>query len=154
MKRFDDLVAACLPRIKEAFPWDVDEKLQSGAEVLILDIREQNEYDTMHIRNSLHVPRGVLESACEYDYEETVKVLVEARDRDIYVVCRSGKRSALSAYTLQEMGYRKVSSMKTGLRGWNDYELTLVDSSNKEVSLDIADAYFTSKLREDQVRPG
>lgn len=153
MKRFDDLIADCLPYIKEEFPWDVDERLKSGQDILMLDISEQDEYAAMHIKGALHVPRGVLESACEYDYEETVKTLVEARDKDIVVVCRSGKRSVLAAYTMQLMGYNKVSSMKTGLRGWNDYELPLVDGDNKAVDMEAADAYFTTLLSEDQLAP-
>lgn len=153
MKRFDDLIADCLPYIKEEFPWDVDERLKSAQDTLLLDVSEQNEYAAMHIEGSLHVPRGILESACEYGYEETVKTLVEARNKNIVVVCRSGKRSVLAAYTMQLMGYNKVSSMKTGLRGWNDYELPLVDHDNKAVDMEVADAYFATLPNEDQLAP-
>ena len=62
--------------------------------------------------------------------------LVEARDLDVVVVCRSGNRSALAAHTMQLLGYRKVSSMKTGLRGWNDYELPLVNAAGKTVPIE------------------
>ena len=153
MKRFDDLIADCLPYIKEEFPWDVDERLKSGQDILMLDVSEHDEFSAMHIEGSLHVPRGILESACEYDYGETVKTLVEARDKDIVVICRSGKRSVLAAYTMQLMGYNKVSSMKTGLRGWNDYELPLVDHDNTAVDMEIADAYFATLPNEDQLAP-
>ena len=153
MKRYTDLVAACLPEINEVFPWDVEEKLASDNPPLIVDLCEANEFNTVHIEGSLHVPRGILESACEYDFEDTVKELVEARDREVIVVCRAGNRSALAAYTLQLMGYSKVSSMKTGLRGWNDYELPLVDKTGKLVSSEIADEYFTTRLRPDQLKP-
>lgn len=151
MKRFDDLIADCLPYIKEEFPWDVDDRLKSAQDILLLDVSEQNEYAAMHIEGALHVPRGILESACEYDYEETVKTLVEARDKNIVVVCRSGKRSVLAAYTMQLMGYNKVSSMKTGLRGWNDYELPLVGHDDKAVDMEVADAYFAIFPSEDQL---
>ncbi len=153
MKRFAELVADCLPDIVEAFPWDVDEKLAGEKPPLVLDIREPGEFNTMHIQGSLLVPRGILESACEYDYEETVGELAEARAREIVVVCRSGNRSALAAYTMQLMGYRNVSSMKTGLRGWNDYELPLVDEGGETVSIDATDEYFTTRLRPDQLKP-
>ena len=108
----------------------------------------------MHIADSLHVPRGILESACEYDYEETVPQLVEARERDIVVVCRSGNRSVLAAYTLQLLGYTRVSSMKTGLRGWNDYELPLVNTNSQAVKVEDADEFFTTRLRPEQESPG
>ena len=153
MKRFTDLVAASLSGITELFPWDVSDLLNGPTPPLVLDIREPAEFEAMHIAGSLHVPRGILESACEYDYEETVRDLVESRDRDVVVVCRSGNRSALAASTLQELGYRRVYSMKTGLRGWNDYELPLVNRHGQQVPVDQADEFFTTRLRPDQRRP-
>ena len=154
MKRFTDLVSDTLADISEEFPWDIDEKMQgSEQQPLILDIREADEFSAMHIEGSLHVPRGILESACEYDYEETVRDLVEARNRDVIVVCRSGNRSALAAFTMQLMGYQQISSMKTGLRGWNDYELPLVDAAGNKVPVDRADDFFTTRLRPDQLSP-
>ena len=154
MKRFTDLIADVLANITEVFPWDIEEQMDDSEQrPLILDIREPDEFSAMHIEDSLHVPRGILETACEYNYEETVRELVEARDRDIVVTCRSGNRSALAAYTMQLMGYRRVSSMKTGLRGWNDYELPLVDAAGNKVPVDVADEFFTARLRPDQMAP-
>ncbi|MCK5383581.1 MAG: rhodanese-like domain-containing protein [Gammaproteobacteria bacterium] len=154
MKHFTDLVAETLADISEEFPWDIEEKTKDNKlQPLILDIREADEFTAMHIQDSLHVPRGILESACEYDYEETVRELVEARDRDVVVVCRSGNRSALAAYTLQLMGYKQVCSMKTGLRGWNDYELPLVDTAGNMVPVEVADDFFATRLRPDQMSP-
>jgi rhodanese-related sulfurtransferase len=153
MKRFTDLITACLPDITEVFPWDVADSLEGSNPPLVVDVREADEFDTMHIEKSLHVPRGVLEAACEYNYEDTVRELVEARERDVVVVCRSGNRSALAAFTMQLLGYRQVSSMKTGLRGWNDYELPLVNAAGKTVPVETADEYFTTRLRPDQLDP-
>jgi rhodanese-related sulfurtransferase len=154
MKHFKDLISECLPHIREEFPWDVAAKLDVPNPPLLLDIREPAEYSAMHISNSLNIPRGILESACEYGYEETHRELVEARSRDIVVVCRSGNRSALAAYTMQLMGYRQVVSMKTGLRGWNDYELPLVNAAGITVPVELADEFFTTRLRPDQLDPG
>ena len=154
MKRFTELVADTLADITEVFPWDIEEKMNDSEQwPLILDIREPDEFSAMHIQDSLHVPRGILESACEYDYEETVRELVEARDRAIVVACRSGNRSALAACTMQLLGYQHVSSMKTGLRGWNDYELPLVDAAGNKVPVDVADEFFTTRLRPEQMSP-
>jgi rhodanese-related sulfurtransferase len=153
MKRFNELVNACLPDITEVFPWDVEEQLGNAPAPLLLDIREPDEYNAMHIQDSLLVPRGILETACEYNYEETVPELVQAREREIVVVCRSGNRSALAAYTMQLLGYRNVSSMKTGLRGWNDYELPLVSASGRVVPIEEADEFFSTRLRPDQIEP-
>jgi len=51
------------------------------------------------------------------------------------------------------MGYTNVISLRTGLRGWNDYEQPLVDNDNAQVALEIADDYFASKVKPDQQRP-
>lgn len=153
MNRFLHLMADTLADIPELMPWDVDEQLRKNPKALILDVREPREFEAMHISGSMNVPRGVLESACEWDYDETEPELVRARDREIYVVCRSGHRSLLAAHSLRMLGFKKVISMKTGLRGWKDYELPLVDKNGKDVDLDYADEFFTTKLRKGQMRP-
>lgn len=150
-KSFEALVDASLENIEELFPWDLEQVLKDKPKTLLLDVREPYEFEAMHIKGSINVPRGVLESACEYDYEETVPELVEARDRDVVVVCRSGKRSALAADIMQKMGYTNVASLKTGLRGWNDYEQELVDAKGNPVDEDTAIDYFTPKLRPEQL---
>jgi len=154
IKRFSELVAESLAHVREVFPWDIEEKLDTPAMPLLVDVREPAEFSAMHIKDSINVPRGILETACEYGYEETVGELAEARDREIVVVCRSGNRSALAAFTLQLMGFRNVSSMKTGLRGWNDYELPLHNDTGIMVPVDRADDFFTTRLRPDQMEPG
>ncbi|MGB5774772.1 MAG: rhodanese-like domain-containing protein, partial [Sedimenticolaceae bacterium] len=121
MKRFLQLVSECLTDVRELMPWDLEERLASNPDVLVIDVREPYEFDAMHIAGSLNVPRGILESACEWEYEETMPELVQARDREVVVVCRSGYRSVLAAHSLQLLGYRNVASLKTGLRGWKDY---------------------------------
>jgi rhodanese-related sulfurtransferase len=153
MKNFLELVGGCLGDVREIMPWDLAERLGSDPGALIVDVREPEEYSAMHIEGSLCVPRGILESACEWDYEETVPELVRARDRAVVVVCRSGYRSVLAANSMLLLGYRDVVSLKTGLRGWKDYEQPLVDAAGAEVDLDAADLYFTPRLRPDQLRP-
>ncbi len=155
MKRitYQDLVADLSPRIKECYPWDVEEKLDAGADILFLDVRENQEYDTMHIEHSLHVPRGILETAVEWDHEETEPDLVLARDKRIVVVCRSGSRSVFATYSMMQMGYRYVTSLKTGLRGWNEYDLPLVDMEGNEIDPELGDKYFANKLLDYQRKP-
>jgi len=150
---YKDLVAQISPLIKEYFPWDIEEKMDNGDDILFLDVRENQEYDTMYIENSLHVPRGILETAVEWDHEETEPELVEARNKEIVVVCRSGSRSIFAAYTLMQMGYTNVSSLKTGLRGWNEYDLPLVDMEGNLVDPELGDKYFANKLLDYQRKP-
>ncbi|MEW8041607.1 MAG: rhodanese-like domain-containing protein [Candidatus Thiodiazotropha endolucinida] len=153
MKNFLNLISDSLTDVKEIMPWDLEERMQDNPGLLIVDVREPYEYDAMHIEGSLAIPRGILESACEWDYEETVPELVNARQREIVVVCRSGYRSVLAAFSMHVLGYNNVVSLKTGLRGWNDYEQPLVDKRGKAVEIEQADDYFTPKLREEQLRP-
>lgn len=146
MMRFTDLVEGCRTAVREILPWDLREWLDRGGDPLLLDVREPAEFERMHMAGSLNVPRGILEAACEYDYEDTVPELAAAREREIVVICRSGLRSVLAAHTLQLLGYSATCSLKTGLRGWNDYEQPLVDGTGAPVSIDDADDYFTPRL--------
>lgn len=153
MKTFNELVAKSAKNVTEIFPWDLEERLQENPSLLLLDIREPYEFEAMHIKNSINVPRGVLETACEYDYEETVAQLVEARDKEVVVACRSGNRSIFACEVMQKMGYQNVVSLKTGLRGWSDYEQPLFDKDGNEIDEDDAIDYFTPNIREDQMAP-
>jgi len=153
MKTFNDLVNDSLLHIQEIMPWDLEEKIESNQKPLIVDIREKNEFDAMHIEHSILAPRGILESCCDYDYDETIPQLASARDTEVVVVCRSGNRSALAVLTMKMMGYSKISSLKTGLKGWNEYDQPLIDKDKKEVDPDDADEFFNTVLREEQKSP-
>ncbi len=153
MQNFLALIRNCLTDVREIMPWDLAERLEINPNLLLLDVREPTEFIAMHIPNSINVPRGILESACEWDYEETVPELVTAREREVVVICRSGHRSILAAHSLQVLGYTNVVSLKTGVRGWKDYEQPLIDGNGQMVDLDTADEYFTPQLRPEQRRP-
>jgi len=103
MKTFMQIVEATAKNVTEIMPWDLEEKLESEAKPMLIDIREPYEYDAMHIEDSLLVPRGILETACEFNFEETIPKLAEARDKEIIVLCRSGNRSVLAAAMMQEL---------------------------------------------------
>ena len=106
MKKFTEFVEEARQQIDEIFPWDVNDIIQQDNDTLIIDIREECEFSSHHIERSWLIPRGILETACEYDYEDSVPELVEARERDIIVICRSGNRSLLAALTMKMMGIK------------------------------------------------
>ena len=153
MSSYDDLVAEALTRVKEIMPWDLSRALAAGNKPLLLDVREPVEFALLHIPDSINVPRGVLEQSCEWDYDETVPELVAKREREIVVICRSGKRSALAADVMQKMGFANVASLKTGVRGWNDYEQPLVDTNGNALDADAVDVLLVPRLRSDQRKP-
>lgn len=150
---FADLVNSALPHIQQLMPWDVDTLRQTRPELLIIDIREPDEYAQGHIQGSWLVPRGILETACDWGYADTLPALVQARNTPVVLVCRSGNRTALAALTLQQMGYQQVYSMKTGVRGWNDYELPLFNAQNELVDIDLADEALNPQVQPAQQAP-
>jgi rhodanese-related sulfurtransferase len=151
MKTFNQLISDSLKYVEEIFPWDLEEQLENNHNSLLLDIREPDEFKALHIKGSINVPRGILEQSCEYGYYETVPKLANARDQDVIVICRSGNRSALAAYTMQLMGYKSVKSLKTGLKGWNDSELALQDIKQQPVDIDYAEEILTPPVAAEQL---
>lgn len=153
MPGYDDLVADALTRIREIMPWDLVWLLDSERKPILLDVREIEEFRQLHIPGSISLPRGLLEQGCEWDYEETVPELAARRDWPVVVICRSGKRSALAADTLQRMGFTDVVSLRTGVRGWNDFEQPLITDDGQTLDADDADSLLTSRVRPDQRAP-
>lgn len=143
MKTFRDLINDCLPNVQEIFPWDLAALLELEQPPLLLDVREPSEFAAFHIANSLNVPRGILETACDYGYEDTIPELVKAREKHIVIICRSGNRSVLAAFVMQLMGYKNVVSLKTGIRGWNDFEQPLFDKNEQLIITDDVDAILS-----------
>lgn len=111
MKTAAELFAEAKQRITEVTPQEVREMIQRGDDVAVIDVREPNEWNLGHVPRAAHIPRGVLES--------TIEPRVP-RERKVVLYCASGNRSALAAESLQQMGYRDVSSMAGGIRGWTD----------------------------------
>lgn len=153
MKLYRDLITESLKVVGEVLPWDLQEWLAAKQPPLLLDIREPYEFEKFHIKGSLNVPRGVLEQACEYGYEETVPELVNARDKEVIVICRSGNRSILATFTMFLMGYHSVKSLKSGVKGWNDFELPLYNIQGCPIDTDDADQMLTPRLRPEQLPP-
>jgi glyoxylase-like metal-dependent hydrolase (beta-lactamase superfamily II)/rhodanese-related sulfurtransferase len=85
-------------------------------DVVILDVREQNEYDLGHIKNSIFLPRGKVKSEVESVLSTTDK------DTQILIYCASGNRSALAGLIMQELGYTNVVSLSGGYIAWKRQE--------------------------------
>jgi sulfur-carrier protein adenylyltransferase/sulfurtransferase len=79
-------------------------------ESIVVDVREQDEWDEGHIPGAVHIPRGHLESRIERAAPDA--------SRQIIVYCASGNRSAFAAKTLGELGYDDVVSLAGGFTDW------------------------------------
>ena len=153
MTRYADLINDARTRVPELMPWDLQARMAAPGAPLLLDVREPAEVALLRLAGALHVPRGVLEQACEWDFDETEPRLAAGREQAIVVVCRSGNRSLLAADVMRAMGFTQVASLRTGLRGWNDAELPLVDGEGRPLDADTAEALLAPRVRPDQRKP-
>ncbi len=99
----------------------VDELASNLAnDVIVIDVREAEEYQGGHIAGSTNIPRGVLEMKLQMhpQFKDAESPLDELNNHDIYLICRSGARSALAAESLQRMGFEKVFSVSGGMMAW------------------------------------
>ena len=108
-----EIIRRAKEQIREVDPRDVHDLLESRNGEVIVDVREQTEFEESHIPGAVHVPRGHLESRIEGAAGD--------KDQRVVLYCASGNRSALAAKTLQEeLGYRNVESMTGGITLWKD----------------------------------
>jgi molybdopterin/thiamine biosynthesis adenylyltransferase/rhodanese-related sulfurtransferase len=111
MATFRDLLAQAKSHITEIDTAEAQQKIESGG-VLVLDVREPDEYEQGALPAVLHIPRGHLEAQIEGRATD--------REQPIVVYCAGGVRSAFAARTLQELGYTNVFSMAGGFGKWKD----------------------------------
>lgn len=109
LNRYQELVAEAKKNITEISPEEAAAKLQNH-EAIIIDVRDNDEWEEGHIPHAMHLNRGTI----ELDIEEKVPDL----NAVIICHCGGGGRSALAAESLQKMGYKNVRSMAGGLKAW------------------------------------
>lgn len=126
MKTAQQLVAEAKALIKEVSIADLQQALTQDSETILVDVREPAEFSQQHIVGAVNYPRGVLEmnihnhpkvaaSGCE-----PAVALSQLATQPVYLICRSGARSALAAESLQRMGFGKVYSVAGGMQAWLD----------------------------------
>jgi molybdopterin/thiamine biosynthesis adenylyltransferase/rhodanese-related sulfurtransferase len=115
-----ELIKEARSRIEEIDPSEVKQALDlAGANgsadeaPVILDVREQHEFEMGHLPGAVHVPRGHLETRIE--------AAVPDRSRRVIAYCSTQNRSALAADTMSEqLGYDDVAVMTGGFTLWRD----------------------------------
>lgn len=153
MDDYQKLVTHALETIDEILPWDLQAEIKSDPELILLDIRETDEFAMMHIENSLTIPRGMLEAACCWNYDDTTPILAQGREQNIVLICRSGNRSVLAAQTMQNMGFQHIRSLKLGIKGWNDSDMPMLDQNGKTVDVDKADKWLSATIATEKLAP-
>ena len=99
-KTLADFVREARARICEISVEEFDEMIENHDDVLVVDVREAEEFHRGHIPGALLIPRGILESAADTNCPMRVDKLCAARDGTIIVCSQYNARSALAADTL------------------------------------------------------
>ncbi len=106
---YRELLQQARSEISEIDATHARDRIESG-EPVVVDVREQGEWDEGHIPGAVHVPRGHLESRIER--------LAPDPGRPVVIYCSVGNRSAFAAKTLAELGYEDVVSLAGGFTDW------------------------------------
>ena len=121
-----DLIREIKAKIAEVDPKEVHQN-GAGNGTVIVDVREQHEFEESHLPGAVHVPRGHL--------EQRIEGAAPDKSQHVVLYCASGNRSALAANTMQELlGYENVESMRGGITLWKDrgYEVEVPRSLTAE----------------------
>ena len=124
-----DLVAQAKKLIQEIKPEALREYLDD--DLVIIDVREVDEFTQGSIPGAINIPRGVLEF--ELSRHPALNCnphpVVSKPEQPIYLYCRSGGRSALAAASLQSMGFANVCSLAGGFDAWTSQNHPVARSS-------------------------
>ncbi|MDX1676477.1 rhodanese-like domain-containing protein [Arsukibacterium sp.] len=124
MKTSQQLIAEARAGIRETTVADLAAYLAQHPQPRLIDVREPAEFAQCHIAGAVNYPRGVLEmqlanhpavaaSGCAAEV-----ALAQLAEAPLYLICRSGGRSALAAESLQRMGFTEVFSVAGGMQDW------------------------------------
>ena len=98
---------------KQITPQEAKSIMDSGEEHIILDVREQSEFDEGHIPNAILIPYTEIDAKAEG--------ILTDKNAQILVYCRSGRRSKIAAESLANLGYTNVKEFG-GIIDW-EYEI-------------------------------
>lgn len=96
-------------RVQEISIEQARELLKQNSNALLIDVREDSEWQNGHAAEAIHLGKGVL--------ERDIEKLVPDKNRELIMYCGGGFRSALTADAAQKMGYKNVRSLIGGYKG-------------------------------------
>ena len=106
---FLKLVAEAKKHVNEISVAEARARMAVDPKIVLLDVREDHEWQAGHAANAVHLGKGILERDLEKQYPDP--------NIEIIMYCGGGFRSALSCDAAQRMGYRKVHSLIGGYKG-------------------------------------
>ena len=109
---FVALVDDAKTRIREITVDEVLARRNAGDAFVLVDVREDHEWNALHAAGATHLGRGIL--------ERDIRQAVPDKSTPLVLYCGGGFRSALAADNLQKMGYTNVRSLAGGWRTWQD----------------------------------
>ena len=124
IKSSQQLVAEAKARIQETTVQQLHNQLQDHHTILI-DVLEPDEFSQGHVDRAVNFPRGMLEMKIHQHpavvaHCDAAAALQAIAAQPVYLMCRSGARSALAALSLQQMGFTQVYSVAGGFQAWLD----------------------------------
>ena len=111
-KTYADLLQEVKAAIRQVSLEDLKDRLDSGEELILVDVREKDEWRQGHVPGALHIPRGFLEMQSGSRLPD--------KNATIVTICAAGIRSAFAAKVLLELGYTNVESANPGFNQWKD----------------------------------
>ena len=106
---FLEIVEDAKSRVKEISLEDTRTRLSENPDAVLLDVREESEWNKAHAKEAQYLGKGVLERDLETRFSD--------KETEIIMYCGGGFRSALTCDAAQKMGYTNVWSMENGYRG-------------------------------------
>lgn len=105
---FLKVVNEAKPRVHEVTIEQARERLKTNPKVVLIDVREDSEWQKGHAAEAVHLGKGVL--------ERDIEKIVPDPETELIMYCGGGFRSILTADVAQKMGYKKVSSLMGGYK--------------------------------------
>ena len=97
--------------IKQIQPLQLEEKIKNDQSTILIDCREQNEWDESHVEGFTLVPLSCFEQSLE---------IIKDKQSDVHIMCRSGKRSMNACMFLEENGYENLYNVEGGILAWKE----------------------------------
>lgn len=119
---FSLLLFACAPNVPTITPNQAAE-LYHDKQAIIIDVREQDEWNEQHIEGAIFIPLG--------EVEGRIGELAQYKDSTIIMQCRSGRRSNIAGASLIKAGFSKVYNLEGGILAWDKQGLGTVNGTAK-----------------------